>query len=372
MKITIIRSRAIDPAVTKLAEILSKNGHDVRLLVWDRQSNLKNTSNKSYTTIKFRLKAPYDEPLALLFLPFWWIFELYYLLMNKCDVVHACDLDTLIPAIFVKKIKKIKLFYTIYDFYANNLPYGSFRLIRTVIRRFVASMEIYFIGFTEVLFLVDECRFENVKNARIKKLIYIYNSPVDFYSIEKLCESNNKDIISVFFAGVIHKSRGLTYLVEAVEGLDCVMLTIAGTGPDENLIKMAVKTHPNIRYLGFIDYREVINRTLEADVLFAMYDPIIPANKYASPNKLFEAMMSGKPLIINDGSSAADIVKRENCGLVIPYGATDEIKRALMKLKNNFQLRKYLGENGRKAYIEKYSWNIMAERILKAYKDIET
>jgi glycosyltransferase involved in cell wall biosynthesis len=372
MKIIIIRSRAIDPAVNKLAEILAKNGYDVTLLVWDRQNNLKDTSNKSFKTIRFLLKAPYDRPAVLFFLPLWWLFEFGYLLMNKYDVIHSCDLDTLIPAIIVKRIKNIKLYYTIYDFYANNLPYGPLHFVRNTLRKFVASIEIYCIGHTDALFLVDECRFENIKSARIKNLIYVYNSPIDFYKEERICESSNNGILSVFFAGVIHKSRGLSYLLEAVEELDWVKLVIAGKGPEENFIKNEVKKYPNIDYLGFIDYLEVMHRTLEADVLFAMYDPTIPANKYASPNKLFEAMMSGKPIIINDGNSAADIVRKENCGLVIPYGVTVEIKNALVKLKNDFKLRNILGENGRKAYIEKYSWNIMAERILKAYKDDKT
>jgi len=40
MKVTVVRGRAIDPAVNKIAKTLSRNGHDVELLVWDRWNTL--------------------------------------------------------------------------------------------------------------------------------------------------------------------------------------------------------------------------------------------------------------------------------------------------------------------------------------------
>lgn len=109
---------------------------------------------------------------------------------------------------------------------------------------------------------------------------------------------------------------------------------------------------------------------MKEDVLFATYDPIYPTNRYASPNKLFEAMMCHKPIIVNDGTSMADIVRRENCGIVVPYGDVNELKNAILKLKNNPQLYGRLGVNGRNAYDTKYSWKIMEQRLLDVYKHI--
>ena len=82
-------------------------------------------------------------------------------------------------------------------------------------------------------------------------------------------------------------------------------------------------------------------------------------------------MMLGKPIIVNEGTSATDKVREENCGLVVPYGDIDALRDAVLKLKNNPQLRKELGENGRRAYETKYSWNIMEKRLLDLYKSLE-
>ena len=119
MQVTIMRGRATDPAVHKICRSLAQDGYSVRLLVWDRQQNIANTDLLGYTIDTFDLKAPYDKTSAVLYLPFWWMYVLYYLLRYPADIIHACDFDTLIPAILVKTLKRNKLCYIIYDFYAD-------------------------------------------------------------------------------------------------------------------------------------------------------------------------------------------------------------------------------------------------------------
>lgn len=373
MKVTLVRARAIDPAVNKVAKALSRNGYDVRLLVWDRQNTLKGKSGDGYTICKFGLKAPYNKFTVLFYLPLWWIYEFFFLLKDKCNVIHACDLDTLVPAIVAKLIKRVPLCYTIYDFYANNLPDGRFQLVRNLIRSLLARVEKLGIGFAEIIFLVDESRYEEVRGARINKVVYIYNSPPDHFEVKRGHESRERTEIAIFYAGAISKWRGLEHMIKAIEDLNNIRLIIAGTGPDKDLLEnQTAGARSKIQYIGWIPYKEIIKRTLEADVLFAFYGPEMPASKRASPNKLFEAMMCAKPIIASDGSSMADIVREENCGLVVPYGDIAAIREAVLKLKNDSQLRQTLGQNGRRAYEGRYSWRIMEQRLLDSYQQLSS
>lgn len=374
MKVTLVRARAIDPAVNKVAKTLSENGYDVKLLVWDRQNTLSVKEDDGYTICKFSLKAPYDKFTVLFYLPIWWIYEFSFLLKNKCNVIHACDLDTLIPATLIKLIKRVRLCYTIYDFYASNLPDGRFQLVRKLIRNLVAWVEKLGIGFTEILFLVDESRYEEVRGARINKLVYIYNSPPDHFEVKGEHESKERKEITIFYSGLITKSRGLEHMMKATEDPDNIRLIIAGTGPDKNLFEnQAADARNRVQYLGWLpSYEDVIEKTSEADIIFRFSDPKIPKTKYESPNKLFEAMMCGKPIIVSDGSAMANIVREENCGLVVPYGDVAAIREAVLKLKNDLQLCQTLGQNGRRAYESRYSWKIMEQRLLDSYQQLSS
>jgi len=201
MKVILVRGRAIDPNINKFAEILARNGHEVKLLVWDRQHNLKDNFTNEYTVCKFNLITSYDKPIALLYIPIWWIYQILFLLKNKADVIHACDLDTLIPAIFIKIVKRVKLYYIIYDFYANNLPNGKFNLIRNLIRRIVAFVEKTSIHFVDFLFLTDESLSNEMDISRIHNLTFVFNSPNDYFPNKEIKVSLDKGKINIVYIG---------------------------------------------------------------------------------------------------------------------------------------------------------------------------
>lgn len=365
VRVAIVRSRAIYLPIHTLARTLADGGYAVDLLVWSREGKVKENDNGNcYNTHRFNLKAPYYKPSLLFYLPVWWFYEFLFLLRSGANIIHACDLDTLIPAILVKVIKRTKLCYFIYDFYADILP----QQVPGLGKKLVSFTEKFFIRFADVLFLVDRARYEQVRGAKIKRIEYIYNSPEDYFNPR--VELGSTSEINIFYAGYLDESRGLEEVINAVSELADVRLTFAGTGPARDIIERNLAKLPNLQFVEQIPYEEVIRRELAADILFAFYDPKIPSNKYASPNKLFEAMMCAKPIIINEGVTACEIVTEEKCGLIVPYGDVTAIKEAILSLKNDPELRRVLGENGRKAYENRYSWDIMRGRLINIYDEV--
>ena len=318
----------------------------------------------SFTAHRFRLKTPHGKLTVLLYLPVWWLYELYFLLKEDPDVVHACDLDTLPPAIMAKLLKKTKLCYTIYDLYGGSFP-GPIPL---VIRNAITFVERVGIRFTDVLFLVSESIYESIRGAGIRKLVYIYNSPEDYPDAQLSPE--HKLETCIFYAGWMAKYRGLEDMINAVSDLHGIKLVMAGTEVDKDILEYGRAKLDNFQYLGLISYEEVIRRSMQADILFVFYDPKRASFRYSTPNKLFEAMMCGKPIIVNEGIAASKIVTRENCGILVPYGDIDAIKEAVLRLINDPALREELGRNGRRAYETSYSWEIMEGRLINAYKEL--
>ena len=160
-------------------------------------------------------------------------------------------------------------------------------------------------------------------------------------------------------------------MIEAVKQVDDITLVLAGSGPDESYFReLALETN-RLQFLGWIPrYEDVLTEEMNSDVLFRFSDPKHPKTKYESPNKLFEAMMCAKPIIVSDGGSMARIVKEEACGLVVPFGDITAIRQAIAKLRDDGELRLQLGSNGRRAYDNKYNGTLMQERLLQAYGDL--
>jgi glycosyltransferase involved in cell wall biosynthesis len=101
-----------------------------------------------------------------------------------------------------------------------------------------------------------------------------------------------------------------------------------------------------------------------SDVMIALYDPKL-WNNITLPNKLFEAMMCGVPLITNISS---EVVKEVGSGIIVQYDNAQQIKEAIVALRDNLSLRQNMGLNGRKAFIEKYNWSKMEDELFKLYE----
>jgi len=289
-----------------------------------------------------------------------------FLWRERPDVIHACDLDTLPPAVFIKLTKKTKLCYTIFDLYGR--VYGG--PIPLMIRKAVTWAEKVGIGFVDTLFLPSEGRafHEELGGARIRRVVYIYNTPEDRPDMKLKPKSTPETCI--FYAGWIDSFRGVKHMIDAIADLNDVRFVLAGRELEKGTIEYGVAKLSRFEYLGWIPYEEVIKRSIAADILFAFYDPESYYGKYATPNKLFEAMMCGKPIIVSEGAPMSQIVAEENCGIVVPYGDFNAIKDAVLRLKSDPDFSRMLGQNGRKAYDRCYSWKVMEKRLVDAYEEI--
>jgi glycosyltransferase involved in cell wall biosynthesis len=168
----------------------------------------------------------------------------------------------------------------------------------------------------------------------------------------------------LLFTGHIRPGRGLEILPDIVKNLKDTKLIVTGRVEDKKLLNK-IQGISNTIYKGFLNHDEVLNLEANSDAMVALYDLKIQAqNKYVMGNKLFEAMMSGVPLITN---VAQEIVDETECGIIVDYDNTDQIKEAIIKLRDDPQLCKKLGTNGRNAFLKKYNWNMMEQRLYTIY-----
>jgi glycosyltransferase involved in cell wall biosynthesis len=363
-KVLIVRSSPKPARVVKEAISLTNAGYSVNILFWDRNTNKSRVEMNNDISINyFGLKAPYGTLKLIPYLFIWWVYEFIFLLKSDADIIHVCCFDTLIPAIFTKTLRQKKIVYDIFDFYAESLS----NHIPKQLLNFIATLEKFCIQFADVLIIVDKSRKAQISGAKVKKLEVIMNCPT-VVSEYKLESKNIK--FTIFYGGMISKTRGLNQLIDAIRNEKDINLVVAGSGEDENIFTPIFNNVANIRFMGWINYDEYIKQTLRADVIFGLYDPRIPNNRRASPNKLFEAMMCGKPVIVNKETSMADIVRRENCGIIVPYSDELALKKAILELKNNPEMCKKMGEKGRAAFKREYNWEIMEERLLKLYANL--
>jgi glycosyltransferase involved in cell wall biosynthesis len=333
------------------------------VLGWNRDGTPKEWDDVQKGFELFNFRAPQTAPRLFAYLPFFWIWVFIKLASYRPKIIHACNLETILPCYIYKIIFRKKLVFDVFDRYAmayiplyRNVFFKIFYLVVNWIEEEFASR-------SDVLINVSDEMLKTYKK-RPKNCVTIMNCSEDYMLDRRIIKTNGFNLL---FIGHIRPGRGLEILPEVLRDLNDTRLIITGRIDDEKLLNR-INGIPNITYRGFLDYDAVLNLEAGSDAMVSLYDSYLRVqNKFVMGNKLFEAMMFGKPVISN---VAQELIKELDCGIVVEYHNVDQIRETIIKLRDNPELRKRLGDNGRKAFLEKYNWKIMEQRLYEIYDDL--
>ncbi len=371
-RILICRSNPIspDPRVEKEARSLRRAGYAVSVLGWDRSGELPDRECVRGNEIhRLSIRAGYARGVMNLFpLLRWQVGSLVWLIRHRAeyDLIHACDFDTILPALVCKFILGKKVVYDIFDFYADHL-----RATPEWIKRLIRAVDLWAIERADAVIMVDDARREQIAGAQPKRLAVVYNSPEDQY-VGRVDEPvPGEATLRLAYIGLLQVERGLMDVLEVLSRHPDWGLDLAGFGGDEAQILAVARGMPNVAWHGRVPYATALDLSARADLLFALYDPRIPNHRYASPNKLFEAMLLGKPVIVARGTNMDRIAEEVGFGLLVKYGDTLALESALARLAQDPDLRETLGRRARQGYEQAYGWHIMEQRLMDLYEEIK-
>lgn len=355
--VIIMRSNSIiyNPRVRKISKSLSKK-YPVLVLGWNREGLPREQINKFFVDLKlFQLRAPFGKPTLLLRLPLFWIWIFTKLVTYRPKVVHACDLDIILPCYIYKLIFRKKLVFDVCDRYA--MAYVSPKHKR--LYEFVNSLEEWFSSKADVLVNVSEKLLKTFKK-KPSCCPVIMNCAEDRAIVRAESRSN---FLRIVHSGGIRRTRGLEQITSAIKDLNNVELYIAGRVVHKDL-GQEILSMPNVKYEGLLSPEKVLDLEAACDVSVAFYDLRDPINEYSMGNKIFEAMMLGLPVITN---VAPEIISEANNGFLVDYNNVDQIKKVILTLRDNLDLRTQLGKNGRTAFLRKYNWSQMEKELYNFY-----
>ena len=92
----------------------------------------------------------------------------------------------------------------------------------------------------------------------------------------------------------------------------------------------------------------------------------------AQPNKMFEYMAAGIPVIASDFPLWKEILEGARCGVCVDPLDPDQIADAIRWIVDHPEQAEQMGKNGRKAIIERYNWKREEDTLLGLYRGLES
>jgi glycosyltransferase involved in cell wall biosynthesis len=366
--IAVLRSNPKDAALVRLVKILTRSGR-VNCFLWDRQGDFEPAvTDDRVRYIKCCIQAGFNDVKTFfkLFLFQGWLF--LKIMASHHDVIHAIDLDTGVIGFLAAKLKSKKFVYQCLDPYYAALPPEWPRFMAD----WAKKIENFVINRADLFIITDRLRLPQHKGAAPKRILEFPNVP--FYDQSELTPSPRKEGFLVGYIGSLTAGRGLKELVEAVGGLDHqgVRLIIGGFGPLEEMIVSMSQNHSNIAFTSWVPYRQLLEMESSFDLFIQVLDPDDEKVYWgsASPNKLYESMAFGKPIIVGKGTLTEKKIAAFGNGVAVTYGSIKELQDAILLFKNDPDLAREMGEKGRAEFQRNFRPDIMENRLTAMYKSL--
>ena len=150
-----------------------------------------------------------------------------------------------------------------------------------------------------------------------------------------------------------------------------IRLNLGGIFTDKNLENIIKKNNSwfKVKELGFLKRNEVKKVFSESKVGLAIFHPV-QNHINSQPNKMFEYMSAGIPIITSNFPLWRQIVEENKCGICVDPLDPEAIGKNINYLINNPIEARKMGTRGSEAVKNKYNWSIEEDKLCKIYKEL--
>lgn len=168
------------------------------------------------------------------------------------------------------------------------------------------------------------------------------------------------------YQGLLSAGRGIELMLETFREVPEAHLVLLGDGPLVLLAEDAAERLANVHYHEPVPPREVLHMTRDADCGLSIIEPLALSYEYCMPNKLFEYVAAGIPVIVSNTAEQAEFVRLHDLGVVLEHFVPRDLAAAVRAL--DCAERERLSANA-EAVRADYSWarqEPRLDRILRA------
>ncbi|ASK31277.1 glycosyl transferase family 1 [Chryseobacterium sp. T16E-39] len=321
-----------DQRIEKVCKTLHENGYQIELIGndWGGASEMKRPYSFSrISLISKSLKTAYFE--------FNW--KLYKELKNKADkhtILHANDIDALLPNYLIAKKLNIPLIFDSHEIFSE-MPAIQGKMSQKMWR----YLEKKVLPKLKFMITASGSYAQWFKEKYNIDPVVVQNSPRRMSFSIDIPENKPKIFL---YQGAINPFRGIDKAILAMHHLDHVIFKIAGDGPrrkeyEDLVVKESLQQ--KVQFLGKLMPEELRKVTLTADVGMSIEENGGDSYLYSLPNKVLDCIQARVPLIMADLPEMQNIKRQFDVGEIIkdhqPGNIAEAINKVLNRGRKNYQ-----------------------------------
>ncbi|MCO5248268.1 MAG: glycosyltransferase [Chitinophagales bacterium] len=352
----VINDLNTDQRMHRICGTLSTAGYDVTLVGRILPSSAE-LSTQSFQQV--RLKCFWNS--GFLFYFEYNIRLLFWLLFHKSDIINAIDLDTIIPAFFMAKLKGKKVVYDAHEWF----PYCPELTEKPKVKGFWQKVEKIFVPRMDKVYTVSQSIAHELSTLCRQDVKLVRNMPWE----KSLSNTEKKKYL--LYQGALNIGRGLEAMIDAMHEIK-IPLYIAGKGDIENDLKQRVKSQhleDKVIFLGNLKPDILWTYTQEAMMGINLLENTCLNYYYSLANKFFDYVQAEIPQISMNFPEYQKMNQEFEVAVLLDELTPKAIVKSISDLIENKEKYTYLSEQCRYAKAV-WNWENEQKALIAIYEQL--
>lgn len=365
-----------------ISKELVKRGHEVIMLTTSStiEKNIQVVDVEGIQVVYFRVR--YEQQMNVLrrlfsFLHFMYISTYYLFKLKKIDLIIATSTPLTVgfPALVYKFIKKTPYIFEVRDLWPE-VPIQMGAIRNSIIKYFAISFEKLIYNNAKHVIALSPGMAEGVEKfiskdkvsliPNMSKIDEFFPRDINFELFDQL--HLKRDTFKVVHFGSLGQANGVDSIIESAKFLkndNTIEFVFLGGGSTENILKEKCSNLKltNVRFLGNFPMNitsEIVNMC-DVSIVSFLDIPILYTN---SPNKLFDSLSAGKPIIVNSAGWTKRLVEDYRCGFYANPNSPEDLASKIKILQTNKELFIEFGRNSRSLAINSFDKSILCPKFV--------
>jgi glycosyltransferase involved in cell wall biosynthesis len=309
------------------------------------------------------------------------ILSSWQLLQTPADIYHALDLPALFACYVAARLRRKPLIFEAYELPLATLPVSELSASRRLLHRLLKPLLAYILPHCAKVITVSQPIVEEMsKQYHIHNVTLIRNVP-EYRQVQKNDRLRQHlglgpEVRIALYQGNIQPDRQLDRLVHAAAFLENdIVIVIMGRnfGTTQAQLEALIESEgvtERVRIIPPIPYNELLEWTASADVGLIIYAPDYSPNvQMMLPNKLFEYMMAGLPVLSSPLEAIVEVIDTYQVGQVLSSPAPPAIGEAINRILAAPAALASMRERALRATQEEYHWEKECLQLLSLYQN---
>ncbi len=304
------------------------------------------------------------------------------LIQTPADIYHALDLPAFPACYIAARLRRKPLIFEAYELPLSTLPVSELNRSRRLLQAFLAPLLTYMVPrCAGVISVSPPIVREMCKRYRIQGVALIRNIP-EYRDVQKSDRLRqhlglSPEVRIALYQGHLQPDRGLDRLVRTAAFLEqniVIVMMGSSAGRTQAQLKDLI-THEGvadrIKIIPPVPYAELPDWTSSADIGLIIYKPDYSPNvQMMLPNKLFEYLMAGLPVLASPLDAVAEVIRAHDVGLILSSFAPADVGAAINAMLADRVALARMRHNALLVAQQEFCWEKECLQLLYLYRNI--